>query len=34
MEVKRAAFRRSQFTELTNSHWEYIKELVDNGNSP
>lgn len=31
MTVKRTAFRRSQFTELTNSQWEYIKELVDNG---
>ncbi len=24
-------FKRQQFTELTNSQWEYIKELVDNG---
>ena len=31
MTVKRSAFRRQQFTELTNSQWEIIKELVDNG---
>ena len=24
-------FRRKQFTELTDSHWEIIKELIDNG---
>lgn len=31
MTVKRSAFRRQRFTELTNSQWEIIKELIDNG---
>ena len=31
MVVKRGTFRRQRFTKLTNSQWEFIKELVDNG---
>ena len=31
MVVKRSPFRRQQFTELTNSQWEIIKELLDSG---
>lgn len=31
MVVNRSAFRRQRFTELTNSQWEIIKELLDNG---
>lgn len=30
MTVKRSTFRRQQFTELTNSQWEFIKQLLDN----
>lgn len=31
MVVSRTPFRRKQFTKLTNSQWEFIKQLVDNG---
>lgn len=31
MVIRRGFFRRQRFTELTNSQWEIIKELVDNG---
>lgn len=31
MVVRRNTFRRQRFTKLTNSQWEIIKELVDNG---
>lgn len=31
MVVLRTPFRRKQFTKLTNSQWEFIKQLVDNG---
>lgn len=31
MVVNRSAFRRQRFTDLTNSNWEFIKELLDNG---
>lgn len=30
MAKKKLKFKREQFTELTNSQWEYIKEFVDN----
>ncbi len=31
MVVRRTPFRRQRFTKLTNSQWEFIKELIDNG---
>lgn len=31
MVVQRGIFRRQGFTELTNSQWEIIKDLIDNG---
>jgi len=31
MAVDKDTFRRTRFTELTNSQWEIIKDLVDNG---
>lgn len=31
MVVRRGIFRRQRFTELTNSQWEIIKDLLDNG---
>ena len=31
MVVNRSTFRRQRFTKLTDSQWEFIKELLDNG---
>lgn len=31
MTVKKNTFRRKRFTELTNSQWQIIKDLIDNG---